>query len=160
MAFHLQRETGKIIRIVSKGSVAFGQVLRFTFFNIVPIVLEVVFVVAAIAYMFPIKFFWLNFGCIILYFFVTIYCTEWRAKYFKEMTKRDNESNQRATDSLLNFETVKYFNAEDHEQTRFYASLWAYKNANVIVANSLVALNMSQTIVITLSLTYTLLLAY
>lgn len=86
--------------------------------------------------------------------------TEWRAKYFKAMTKRDAEYVQRATDSLLNFETVKYFNAEDHEQARFQVSLAAYKKANVVVAQTLVSLNMSQAVVLSGGLVTTLLLAY
>ena len=76
------------------------------------------------------------------------------------MTKRDAEYVQRATDSLLNFETVKYFNAEDHEQARFQVSLAAYKKANVVVAQTLVSLNMSQAVVLSGGLVTTLLLAY
>ena len=160
MAFHLSRETGKIIRIVSKGSQSFGQVLRFMFFNIMPIIIEIFFVIGAIGYMYPQKFFWLNIGAMVLYLLATIFCTEWRAKYFKVMSTKDANYVQKATDSLLNFETVKYFNAEDHEQKRFYTSLDEYRNANVTVAKSLVVLNMSQATVIAGGLVGTLLLAY
>jgi ABC-type transport system involved in Fe-S cluster assembly fused permease/ATPase subunit len=74
------------------------------------------------------------FACVAVYLTVTIVVTEWRAKYFKRMAKADAQYTQRATDSLLNFETVKYFNAEDHEQQRFAKSLAVYKDENVRVA--------------------------
>ena len=95
-----------------------------------------------------------------MYLLATIFVTEWRAKYFKYMTKRDAEYVQRATDSLINFETVKYFNAEDHEQARFQVSLKAYMKANVTVAHTLVSLNMSQAVILSGGLITTLLLAY
>jgi len=79
-------------------------------------VVEIIFIVATIGILYGKKFFWLNFGCIILYMLVTLVVTEWRAKYFKNMSKADAAYVQKATDSLLNFETVKYFNAENHEQ--------------------------------------------
>lgn len=92
---------------------------------------------------------------------ITTFCvTEWRAKYFKAMTQADATYVQKATDSLLNFETVKYFNAEDHEQQRFAVALTAYKAATVKVATTLVSLNMSQACCIAAGLSSTLLTAY
>ena len=85
------------------------------FFNLAPIVLEIVFVVVVIATLYTYYFCLVVLGTIIVYLIVTFVVTEWRAKYFKAMTKADLEYSQKATDSLLNFETVKYFNAEDHE---------------------------------------------
>ena len=82
-------------------------------------------------------------ACVILYVIVTITVTEWRAKYFKTLAMKDTAYNQKATDSLLNFETVKYFNAEDHEERRFMKALAEYKTENVVVAKSLVVLNIS-----------------
>lgn len=160
LAFHLSRETGKIIRIVSKGSQSFAQVMRYSVFNIAPMMIEITFVIATIGTLYPQRYLWLNLGAIVIYLLATILVTEWRAKYFKNMTKRDAEYVQRATDSLLNFETVKYFNAEDHEQARFQVSLAAYKEANVVVATTLVSLNMSQAVVLSGGLVTTLLLAY
>jgi len=95
-----------------------------------------------------------------MYVLVTFTVTEWRAKYFKAMTQKDAAYVQKATDSLLNFETVKYFNAEDHEQRRFSVALKDYKEANVKVARTLVGLNMSQAICIAAGLAATLLTAY
>lgn len=96
----------------------------------------------------------------LLYFMFTLLATEWRAKFFKLMSVADASYVQKATDSLLNFETVKYFNAEDHEEARFGVSLKKYKDANVAVAKSLVALNMSQACVVGGGLCATLILAY
>jgi len=143
LSFHLSRETGKIIRIVSKGSQSFAQVFRYMLFNIAPMIVEIIFIIGTIGYLFPQKYFWLNLGCIVIYLLATVIVTEWRAKYFKLQSKKDAEYVQKATDSLLNFETVKYFNAEDHEQRRFQVSLRAYKDASVTVAKTLVSLNMS-----------------
>mmetsp|Transcript_11579 Transcript_11579/g.19564 ORF Transcript_11579/g.19564 Transcript_11579/m.19564 type:complete len:318 (+) Transcript_11579:279-1232(+) len=160
LAFHLSRETGKIIRIVSKGSQSFAQVLRYQFFSLLPIMTEIIFIIAAIGVLYGLKFFWIVFGTVFLYLVVTFVVTEWRAKYFKRMAKADATYVQRATDSLLNFETVKYFNAEDHEQRRFSTSLAVYKEENVKVAKTLVTLNMAQALVIVFGLGLTLVIAY
>lgn len=86
--------------------------------------------------------------------------TEFRAKGFKSMALADHNYNQKATDSLLNFETVKYFNAEKHEEERFERALSAYKEQNIAVAKSLVGLNISQSFIIGLGLCGSLSLAY
>ena len=83
LSFHLSRETGKVLRLVNKGSQSFASVMRYTMFSMMPTFLEVGFTVGIIGILYPIKFFWVNFGTIALYFFVTIVCTEWRSKYFK-----------------------------------------------------------------------------
>ena len=129
-------------------------------FNLLPMIVEIGFVVATISVLYPQRYFWLNLGGIVLYLLATVIVTEWRAGYFKEMTKRDASYVQKATDSLLNFETVKYFNAEDHEQRRFHVSLLAYKESNVTVAKTLITLNMSQAVIITGCLLSTLMLSY
>ena len=71
----------------------------------------------------------INVGSMVLYFIANASITAWRAKFFKDKTEKDNGQNQKAIDSLLNFETVKYFNAEDHETNRYYKSLLLYKEA-------------------------------
>jgi ATP-binding cassette subfamily B protein len=127
LSFHLGRETGKVLRMVNKGSQSFASVMRYSMFTMLPTFLEVAFTIGVIGYLYDQKFFWLNFGTILVYLIATLICTEWRAKYFKKMSEQDAKYVQKATDSLLNFETVKYFNAEDHERGRFYKSLLAYK---------------------------------
>lgn len=91
---------------------------------------------------------------------MTVVTTEWRSKYFKKMASQDAKNTQVATDSLLNFETVKYFNAEDHEQERFYKALWNYKMTSVTVAYSMVVLNMLQGAMTNIGLALTLFYVY
>jgi ATP-binding cassette, subfamily B, heavy metal transporter len=123
LSFHLSRETGKIIRIVSRGSQSFAQILRYMLFNLLPIFIELIFVLIVILVLYPVAFFFICGGSVAIYITVTVVITEWRAKYFKSMAMKDSEYNQKATDSLLNFETVKYFNAEEHEEKRFITAL-------------------------------------
>lgn len=160
LSFHLSRETGKIIRIVQKGAHSFAHVFRYLMFNLAPIIVEVVFTVAIIGVLYPYYFSLIVVGTIFIYLIVTVVVTEWRAKYFKLMTKADVEYSQKATDSLLNFETVKYFNAETHEEQRFFRALSKYKEANITVSKSLVTLNVSQTASIIIGLVATLMLAW
>lgn len=97
---------------------------------------------------------------IFIYIGATYLLTEFRAKGFKAMATADHNYNQKATDSLLNFETVKYFNAEKHEEQRFEKALAAYKVQNINVARSLVGLNVAQSFIISVGLCATLSLAY
>lgn len=98
-------------------------------FNILPVFVEIILVIGAIGYLYPPKFFWMNLAAMLFYLAATFIATEWRAKFFKIMTQKDAAYVQKATDSLLNFETVKYFNAESHEQRRFQVALMEYKKS-------------------------------
>jgi len=160
LAYHLSRETGKIIRIVSRGAQSFSSVLRMLTFNIFPIFVEVCLVLIVFAYLFPLQFSVAQFCALTIYVAVTYVLTERRAKGFKAKQQADNNYNTKATDSLLNFETVKYFNAEKHEEDRFEKALHAYKMESIKVAKSLVGLNNSQSLVINCGLLVTLALAY
>jgi ABC-type transport system involved in Fe-S cluster assembly fused permease/ATPase subunit len=119
LAFHLSRETGKVIRIVSRGSQSFAAVLRWMLISLGPLILELCLIVGIIINLYPWQFFVTMLGAIFLYLAVTFLVTEWRAQFFVNQAKYDSAYNQKATDSLLNFETVKYFNAEEHEENRF-----------------------------------------
>ena len=101
----------------------------------------------------------LQIAAIVFYIIITYWLTEYRAKGFKSASVADQNYNQRATDSLLNFETVKYFNAEKHEEKRFETALSIYKNENIKLSKSLVYLNISQSVVICIGLCCTLVLA-
>lgn len=160
LSFHLNRETGKIIRVVSRGSQSFASILRMMVFQLFPLVVELAFVLTVIGLFYPTEFLGIVFFSLVLYVTLTYFVTEWRAKFFRAMTLKDAEYNQKATDSLLNFETVKYFNAEEHEEERFKGALAQYKHANVRVAKSLVALNVTQSICIALGLAANLLVAF
>jgi ATP-binding cassette subfamily B protein len=115
LSFHLSRETGKVLRIVSKGAQGFAHILRFIFFNLGPIFLEVTFLVIVLGVLYPWKYAVITLGFIIGFVIISVWLTERRASDFKDQSKKDAGYTQKATDSLLNFETVKYFNANDHE---------------------------------------------
>jgi ATP-binding cassette, subfamily B, heavy metal transporter len=119
------------------------MILRMALFQILPLIVELILVLAIVFSLYPIIFFGVTATSVVIYVGATFLLTEWRAKYFKSMATKDTEYNQIATDSLLNFETVKYFNAEKHEEDRFLKALREYKNENVLVAKSLVLLNMT-----------------
>lgn len=159
LAFHLKRETGKIIRICSRGSQSFAQILRYVIFSIWPLFMELAFVVVVIGFFFPFWFFILVILSIVAYIVDTFVVTEWRAKFFKNMNTKDNNYVQKATDSLINFETVKYFNAEEHEEKRYMEALKEYKTANIKVTKSLVVLGLSQATIINIGLLLNLALA-
>lgn len=109
LAFHLNRETGKIIRICSRGSQSFAQVLRMLVFNIGPLILEIIFMLVVLLLLFNIWFFCLVLGCILFYILDTVFLSEWRVGVINQMNKMDNNYVSKATDSLLNFETGKSF---------------------------------------------------
>ena len=89
----MSRETGKVIRIVSRGSAAFAQILRYTLFSLFPIILELVFVIAIIGYLYDLEFFIVTTSSVFLYILATVCVTEWRAKFFKSMAMKDTEYN-------------------------------------------------------------------
>ncbi len=131
------------MRIVSRGSQSFASILRIALFNILPLIIELLLVMTIILVLYPIVFFIVTAVSVVLYVLATVFLTEWRAKYFKASAGKDAEYSQKATDSLLNFETVKYFNAEKHEEDRFMKALSSYKQENIRVAKSLIVLNVT-----------------
>lgn len=106
--------------------------------------------IVIVGILFPWYFFLIILVSIAAYIIDTFVVTEWRAKYFKTQNIKDQNYNQKATDALLNFETVKYFNAEQHEEERYMKALQDYKKENVKVSYSLVTLNLSQAAIIAL----------
>jgi ABC-type transport system involved in Fe-S cluster assembly fused permease/ATPase subunit len=101
--------------VVSKGGNSFQQVLRFIFFNITPMVLQTIFFLGILLSLYGYQIFLINLVVVVFFYIITLVVTEWRSKYFKLMATQDARNTQVATDSLINFETVKYFNAETHE---------------------------------------------
>lgn len=128
-------------------------------FSLIPLQLEIILILVIFGSLFDYRFLILQFVAILVYVMATYFLTEWRAKGFKAQATADHAYNQKATDSLLNFETVKYFNAERHEEKRFEEALMAYKMRTISVAKSLVTLNIGQALVIALGLGSTLALA-
>ena len=131
LGYHLSRETGKVIRICSRGSHSFSQILRYSLFTLFPMMLDITIVLIVVTILFPYYFLLIILTIIVIYMVATFMITEWRAKYFKAMNIADNNYVQKATDALLNFETVKFFNAEGHEAQRFNGALLNYKAKNI-----------------------------
>jgi ATP-binding cassette, subfamily B, heavy metal transporter len=147
LRFHITRRTGEVTKIIERGTKSIGMMLYFLLFNLAPTAIELVAVGII---------FYINFGIelviatgvtVIAYIMVTRWITDWRAKLRREMNDLDGQALQRAVDSLLNFETVKYFGAERREQERYSVSARAYAEAAIKSENSLGLLNISQSLI-------------
>ncbi|MEP0339586.1 MAG: ABC transporter ATP-binding protein/permease [Alphaproteobacteria bacterium] len=153
LRFHLDRKTGGVSRAVERGTKGIEFLLRFMLFNIVPTLVEVVLTCGILWYLFGIWMALVAFLTIGIYIFWTLAVTEWRIQFRRTMNDTDNEANTKAIDSLLNFETVKYFGNEDHESRRFDKALARYEDAAVKSNTSLALLNIGQGAIIAVGLT-------
>lgn len=159
LRFHLDRRTGGLARAVSRGTQAIDFLLTFILFNIVPTVIEIVIVCVILWRMYDWSFAAVTFATITVYIGFTFAITDWRVRFRQEMNARDSEANNSAIDSLLNFETVKYFANEEHEAERYDRSLQAYEKAAVRSETTLAMLNVGQGIIIACGLIGVMLLA-
>ncbi|MDP6345776.1 MAG: ABC transporter ATP-binding protein/permease, partial [Alphaproteobacteria bacterium] len=148
LGFHLDRRTGGLSRAIERGVKGVDFLLRFTLFNILPTLLEVVLVTGVLLINYGIDFSAITLVAVAAYIGFTLTVTEWRIKYRREMNRTDSEANTRAIDSLLNFETVKYFGNEGHEARRFDTSMASYEAAAVRSQVSLAMLNIGQGFII------------
>lgn len=151
LRYHLDRKTGGLNRAIERGIEGIEMALRFLTFLIIPTFLEVLFVCGFLLYLYPPIFALLIFITIGLYAFFTIWITQWRTQYVRAMNIANEEGNTKAIDSLLNYETVKYFCNEEHEKKRFDIALAVYEKAAVRMKTSLGVLNLVQTVIISLS---------
>ncbi|MEM9230258.1 MAG: ABC transporter ATP-binding protein/permease [Pseudomonadota bacterium] len=149
LRYHIERKTGGLSRIIERGVKGVEFLLRFLLFSIGPLVLELVMVCAIFALAFGPEYLAVVAVTIVLYTWFTFAVTEWRVKIRKRMNEQDTNANQKAIDSLLNFETVKYFGAEDREAARYDASMAEYEKAAVVTQQSLAGLNLGQAVLIT-----------
>ncbi len=159
LRFHLDRRTGGLARAVSRGTQAIDFLLTFILFNIVPTVIEIVIVCGILWRLYNWEFAAVTFATITVYIAFTFAVTDWRVRFRQEMNARDSEANNSAIDSLLNFETVKYFANEEHEAGRYDRSLQAYEKAAVRSETTLAMLNVGQGIIIACGLIGVMLLA-
>lgn len=146
--FHLSRQTGGLSRVIERGTRGISFVLRFLTFNIIPTFFELALVTAVLVYNFDYTYalvILITIGC---YIGVTLFVTEWRLKFRKTMNAKESKANTSAIDSLINFETVKYFGNEEHEYRRFDESLAGYEKAAIQSQYSLSLLNIMQTLII------------
>ncbi|MBC7419822.1 MAG: ABC transporter ATP-binding protein/permease [Bdellovibrio sp.] len=148
LAFHLDRQTGGLSRVIERGIRAMQTVLSFMLFNIIPTLLEIILVTVILYNKFGWKYATITFVTVSLYVYFTFAITNWRTQFRKSMNERDTEANTKAIDSLLNYETVKYFVNEEHEYKRYDISLAQYQKEAVKNQSSLSLLNIGQGFII------------
>jgi ATP-binding cassette subfamily B protein len=149
MRYHITRKTGGLSRIVERGVKGVEFLLRFLLFSIGPLILELTLVSIFLSVLLDIRYLFVVAGTVAIYVWFTFTVTEYRVKLRREMNKQDTDANQKAVDSLLNFETVKYFGAEAREADRYDQSMAHYEKAAVKTATSLALLNVGQSLIIT-----------
>lgn len=152
MRYHITRKTGGLSRIIERGVKGVEFLLRFMLFSIGPLVLELTLVAIVLTVLFDARYLAAVVVTIGLYVWFTFAITEWRVKLRREMNKQDTDANQKAIDSLLNYETVKYFGAEAREAKRYDGAMRAYAQAALKTAYSLAFLNFGQSLFITAGL--------
>jgi len=152
LRYHISRKTGGLSRIIERGVKGVEFLLRFMLFSIAPLILELIFVGAILFYLFDVWYLAVVVVTIGFYIWFTFKVTEWRVRIRKEMNDLDTEANQKAIDSLLNFETVKYFGAEEREAMRYDESMRGYEVAALKTNYTLGFLNFGQSFFITLGL--------
>ncbi|HEX7081849.1 MAG TPA: ABC transporter ATP-binding protein/permease [Gammaproteobacteria bacterium] len=148
LRFHLERQTGGLSRAIERGTNGIDSLLWFVLFNILPTLIEVALVCGILWAFFDVWYAVVTFGFVAAYVAYTLVVTEWRLKYRRRMNETDQEANTRAIDSLLNYETVKYFGNEDYEAKRYDQSLERYERASVLSRTSLSLLNIGQAVII------------
>ncbi|MCF6216565.1 MAG: ATP-binding cassette domain-containing protein [Emcibacter sp.] len=159
LKFHMERKTGGLSRVIERGTRGIDFLLRFMLFNILPTLLEILLITIVFWTKFGFYYALVTFICLTSYVFYTISITEWRLKFRREMNRQDTEANSKAVDSLLNFETVKYFTNEEHEARRYDVALAKYESASVRSQTSLAVLNVGQSVIISTGLVIVLLMA-
>ena len=159
LRFHLDRRTGGLSRSIERGTKGIEFLLSFMLFNILPTLLEILLVCGILWVLYGVLFALVTFVTIAGYIAFTMIITEWRLKHRREMNRTDNEANTKAIDSLLNYETVKYFGNEAYEARRYDDSLQRYEAASVRSKTSLSVLNIGQGLIISIGLVAVMLMA-
>ena len=153
LAFHLDRRTGGVARDVERGGSAISDLLDLMIYTILPTALEVVLVTAVLFWAYDWGFALITLATLLGYAIWTFSVTEWRTRYFRAAVEADTRANERAVDSLLNYETVKYFNNEAHEAARYDERLRELEDARVMAQKTLAVLNLGQTVAVSIGVT-------
>jgi ATP-binding cassette, subfamily B, heavy metal transporter len=159
LRFHMDRQTGGLSRAIERGIKGIDFLLRFMLFNILPTMVEIGLVCGILWSLFGFIFSAITFVTVVIYIIFTLSFTEWRLKYRRAMNDSDSEANTKAIDSLLNFETVKYFGNEEHEASRYDSSMQRYEAAAVKSLTTLSLLNVGQGLIMALGMTILLVLS-
>ena len=159
LRYHITRKTGGLSRIIERGVKGVDFLLRFMLFSVGPLILELAMVAIIFALVFNVWYMAVVVVTIWAYVTFTFKVTEWRVKIRKQMNDQDTDANQKAIDSLLNYETVKYFGAETREAQRYDAAMQGYEGAAVKTGQSLAVLNFGQSLIITTGLVIVMVMA-
>ena len=148
LRFHLERQTGGMTRDIERGTRGVHSLINYSLYSIVPTLIEVTLVLTLLAVKFDVWFAWITGIALVVYIGFTVTVTEWRTQFRKKMNEMDSTAHSRAIDSLLNYETVKYFNNEDFEARRYDENLERYRRAAVKSQRTLSLLNSGQQLII------------
>ncbi len=159
LRFHLTRQTGGLTRDIERGTRGIQSLISFSLYSIIPTLIELAMVLGYFFYSYNIWFVMVTFTAIFCYVVFTVVVTEWRTHFRLEMNNLDSKANQSAVDSLINFETVKYFGNEQYESARYDVNLKKYAQAAIKSQKSLAFLNFGQQIIIVIGLVFILSLA-
>ena len=152
LRFHLERKTGGLSRIIERGTKGIDTILSFAIFNIFPAILQLIFYSAIMFWKLDALVALTTIVMVVAYVWFTFAITRWRIRYRREMNQSDTEANTKAVDSLLNYETVKYFNNETHETRRYDRSMERYTNASIQSEQTLSALNVGQATIMSIGI--------
>ncbi len=152
LRFHLERQTGGMTRDIERGVRGIESLISFSLFSIFPTLIEVALVLGILAFRFDAWFAWITLAALAVYIVFTVSVTEWRTKYRKQANEADSAAHSKAVDSLLNYETVKYFNNEAFESKRYDESLERYRRSRIKAQTTLSLLNTGQQLIIAIGL--------
>ena len=152
LRFHLERQTGGMTRDIERGVRGIESLISYSLYSIVPTLIELALVLTILAVKFDAWFAWITLAALALYIVFTVSITEWRTKFRREANEFDSAAHTKAVDSLLNYETVKYFNNEEFEARRYDESLDRYRRSRIKAQSTLSLLNTGQQLIIAASL--------
>ncbi|MBK6004508.1 ABC transporter ATP-binding protein/permease [Ramlibacter ginsenosidimutans] len=152
LRFHLERQTGGMTRDIERGVRGIESLISYSLYSIVPTLIEVTMVLTILAVKFDVWFAWITIAALVVYIVFTVTITEWRTKYRREANEFDSAAHTKAVDSLLNYETVKYFNNEEFEANRYDESLKRLRIARLKAQTTLSMLNTGQQLIIAIGL--------
>jgi ATP-binding cassette, subfamily B, heavy metal transporter len=158
LRFHLERKTGGLTRVLERGRLGIEVIVRMVILQLAPTVVEVSLLMGVLLWQFDWRYVLVTMITVVIFMYYTYIATEWRIEIRRKMNDSDTEANTKAIDSLLNYETVKYFNSEQREATRYDRSMERYERASVKTYTSLAVLNTGQAIIFTAGLTATMLM--
>src|SRR5580700_8099588 len=158
LRFHLERKTGGLTRVLERGRLGIEVIVRMVILQLAPTIVEVSLLMGVLLWQFDWRYVLATMITVVIFMYYTYIATEWRIEIRRKMNESDTEANTKAIDSLLNYETVKYFSAEEREAARYDQSMERYEKASVKTYTSLAVLNTGQAIIFTIGLTATMLM--